>query len=75
LPGFREAKGAALEAGALGASISGAGPTAFALCDGDAAAARVARAMRDAYAAAGVEAHVRTAHIDTIGTRVERVVA
>lgn len=73
LPGFLEAKGAALAAGALGASISGAGPTAFALCDGDATAERVATAMRDAYAAAGVVAEVRTAHIDTIGTRVERV--
>ena len=30
MPGFVDAKRAALEAGALGASISGAGPTAFA---------------------------------------------
>lgn len=73
LPGFREAKQAALDAGALGASISGAGPTAFALCDGDAAAARVADAMRDGYARAGVTADVRTATIDTTGTRIERV--
>lgn len=73
LPGFREAKQAALDAGALGASISGAGPTAFALCDGDSAAARVADAMRDGYARAGVAAVVRTAMIDTTGTRIERV--
>src|SRR5206468_9096686 len=31
LPGFLDAKAAALEAGALGASISGGGPTSFAL--------------------------------------------
>lgn len=73
LPGFREAKQAALDAGALGASISGAGPTAFALCDGDSAADRVADAMRDGYARAGVAAVVRTATIDTTGTRIERV--
>lgn len=72
LPGFREAKAAALAAGALGASISGAGPTAFALCDGDAAAARVADAMQRAYAAAGVPATVRVTRIDTTGTRIER---
>ena len=34
LPGFREAKQAALAAGALGSSISGGGPTAFALVRG-----------------------------------------
>jgi homoserine kinase len=33
IPGFPEAKRAAMEAGALGASISGAGPAVFALCD------------------------------------------
>ncbi len=71
LPGFLEAKAAALAAGALGGSISGAGPTAFALCDGASVAARVADAMRAAYAAAGVTAHVRVAEIDTAGTRVE----
>ncbi len=73
LPGFREAKAAALEAGALGASISGSGPTAFALCDGDLVAARVATAMEAAYAAAGVPARVRVAQVDTVGTRIECV--
>lgn len=70
LPGFREAKAAALAAGALGASISGSGPTAFALCDGDEAASRVATAMEGAYAAHGVRAVVRTAQIDRHGARI-----
>ncbi|MBK6489629.1 MAG: homoserine kinase [Gemmatimonadetes bacterium] len=70
LPGFCEAKAAALDAGALGASISGSGPTAFALCDGDAVALRVAEAMARAYASQGVRALVRTARIDTDGTQV-----
>lgn len=72
LPGFAEAKAAALAAGALGGSISGAGPTAFALCDGASVADRVADAMRAAYAAAGVNAHVRVAEIDIAGTRIEQ---
>jgi homoserine kinase len=72
LPGFREAKSAALEAGALGASISGGGPTAFALARGDASARRVAAAMLEAYARLGVDARVRVAEVDRAGARVLR---
>jgi homoserine kinase len=71
IPGFDAAKRAALEAGALGASISGAGPTAFALCDSDVGAQRVAHGMRAAYEREGVAAQVRVARIDLQGTRVE----
>lgn len=70
LPGFREAKRAALEAGALGASISGSGPTAFALCDGDASATRVAAAMEAAYRALGIGVALRTGEIDRRGAQV-----
>lgn len=69
LPGFRAAKEAALEAGALGCSISGSGPTAFALVDGDQAGAVVARAMRAAYRRAGVEAELRVARPNLEGVR------
>ena len=71
LPGFVAAKRAALAAGALGASISGAGPTMFALVDGDAMGAQVAAAMRDAYANEGIDCAVRVARIDEEGARVE----
>lgn len=71
LTGFTEAKSAALRAGAIGASISGAGPTAFAICESDQTAQRVGDAMRDAYAACGVAASVRVAQIDIHGTRVD----
>jgi homoserine kinase len=66
-PGFAEAKRAAMTAGALGASISGAGPTAFALAAGDEAGERVAAAMRDAYAHAGVACTARVTHVDSNG--------
>ncbi|HJP56257.1 MAG TPA: homoserine kinase [Gemmatimonadales bacterium] len=69
LPGFRAARQAALGAGALGASISGAGPTAFALVDGEAAGAAVARAMEEAYLRAGVASRSRVAAIDRTGVR------
>jgi homoserine kinase len=71
LPGFLAAKEAAMTAGALGASISGAGPTAFALVAGDEAAERVATAMRDAYARAGVESSTRVTHVDPNGAVVK----
>ena len=71
LPGFLAAKNAAMTAGALGASISGAGPTAFALVAGDEVAERVATAMRDAYAGAGVESSTRVTHVDPNGAVVK----
>ena len=69
LPGFREAKAAALEAGALGCSISGSGPSAFALVRGRAAGAEVGRAMAAAYAACNQSTEVRVAGIDREGAR------
>ena len=70
LPGFREAKQAALEAGALGSSISGSGPTAFALVRGAVIGERVAAAMSAAYTACGLRSEVRVAGIDREGARV-----
>jgi homoserine kinase len=69
LPGFSEAKAAALAAGAVGCSISGAGPTSFAFAPDEASAARVGAAMRAAYAACGIETTVRVASIDARGAR------
>lgn len=72
LPGFAEAKAAALEAGALGSSISGSGPTAFALARGRESAERVARAMIAAYRARGERCTVRVGPVDRDGARVTR---
>lgn len=54
VPGFREAKAAALAAGALGSSLSGSGPTIFALCADRPSAERVADAMQHALAPSGL---------------------
>ncbi len=72
LPGFAAAKAAALAAGALGSSISGSGPTAFALARGPESAERIADAMGKAYRAGGAECRVRTAPVDRSGATVER---
>lgn len=47
IPGFRAMKEAAVLNGALGAGISGSGPSVFALCRGKATAERVLRAMEE----------------------------
>jgi homoserine kinase len=72
LPGFREAKRAALEAGALGSSISGAGPTAFALVRGQEIGHRVGAAMKAAYETCGQPSEVRVTQVDREGARVIR---
>jgi homoserine kinase len=69
LPGFVEAKAAALAAGALGSSISGSGPTAFALTRGRETGERVAAAMVAAYARAGQRSDARVAPVDRVGAR------
>jgi homoserine kinase len=69
LPGFAEAKAAALEAGALGSSISGSGPTAFALARGREQAERVAAAMVAAHAAGGRRAESVVGAVDRRGAR------
>jgi homoserine kinase len=69
LPGFVRAKAAGREAGALGCSISGSGPAAFAFASDDAGAARIAQAMCAAYAEAGVPCTARVARADLEGAR------
>lgn len=56
IPGFAEVKATALAAGALGASISGGGPSVFAWFTERAAAERASAAMQRAFADAGIGA-------------------
>ena len=53
VPGFPAVRQAALDAGALGCSISGSGPSVFAFAGSPSAADAVADAMQAAFAAAG----------------------
>jgi homoserine kinase len=70
LPGFMEAKRAATEAGALGASISGSGPTSFAIAESVARAEQVAAAMKESYARNGIDSTAIVTTIDEQGTLV-----
>jgi homoserine kinase len=69
LPGFTDVKNAALEAGALGCSISGAGPSVFAIVDDDALAAEVGKAMVASYGRRNVKAEARVTKVDEHGAR------
>lgn len=67
--GYDAIEQAALQAGAYGLVISGAGPTLLALAAGD-RASHVAAAMRDAWQAIGVESQVQILAIDPQGARI-----
>jgi homoserine kinase len=54
IPGFAEVKAAAIERGAIGASISGSGPSVFAWVTSDQAAAQVRDAMVQAFRSHGL---------------------
>jgi homoserine kinase len=70
IQGFAAVKAAALEAGALGCSISGAGPSVFAWCVGEAAAAAARDAMVAGFSAAGVESDAFVSPVNAPGARV-----
>ena len=70
IPGFAEVKAAALAAGALGCSISGAGPSVFAWCE-EAQAGAVGAAMTGAFARHGLAA---TAYASPVGDDGARIV-
>ena len=65
--GFDAAKAAALDAGALGASISGAGPSVFAWFESRQGAQDAAPAVQAAFAAAGFESQAWVSPIDSPG--------
>lgn len=69
IPGFEEVKAAAQAAGALGCSISGAGPAVFSLCEGDKAAFAVGIAMQQAFAKHGIHAERFISNINSNGAQ------
>jgi homoserine kinase len=70
IPEFYAIKQAAIAAGALGCSISGSGPSIFALSREEECAQRVAQAMQQGFDRAGIESHVFVSPINKEGVRV-----
>ncbi len=68
IPGFARVKEAALAGGALACSISGSGPTMFAVAGGPDGATRAAEAMRQAFAETGLESDMFVGQVNQTGT-------
>ena len=69
IPGFSDVKAAALKYGALGASISGAGSSVFALTDRKTYARPIGQAMQKIFMQHGIFSQLTIAKIDKQGTR------
>lgn len=70
IPGFAAVKRAAVEAGALGCSIAGSGPSVFAFADADAVAERVGAAMQAAFrSAADLDSDLFWGRVSTEGAK------
>lgn len=67
IPNFDATKNAALQNGALGAGISGAGPSIFALCRGKESAEKIAQAMKESYDATGIVFDLHVSKINPNG--------
>lgn len=70
IPNFEEVKNAALQNGALGSGISGAGPSIFALCKGENNAIAVAKSMDKAYADTGIAFDIHISKVNDEGTKI-----
>ncbi|MCO6489197.1 MAG: homoserine kinase [Phaeodactylibacter sp.] len=67
IPHFQKVKEAALKAGALGCSISGAGPSIFALCANSLIAEEVGLAMKRIFEKAGIESDLFVSPVNQEG--------
>ena len=70
IPGFYDMKNAALESGALGSSISGSGPSVFALCKGQEVANKVGDAMKQVMNNLNIGAEVYISKVNAQGPKV-----
>lgn len=70
IPSFDDVKNAGLKSGALGAGISGSGPTIFALCKGDTSASDVHSAINESYKNTGIDYTLFTSKINNQGIKI-----
>jgi len=70
IPEFYEAKRAAMAAGALGFSISGAGPSVFALCEGQEKAEKAGAAIAEIFSSIPLSNQIHISPINQTGVTV-----
>jgi homoserine kinase len=70
IPFFDNIKNSALKAGALGAGISGSGPTIFALCKGDTVAKAVYKSIEESYKNTGIDFEMFVSKVSPEGIKI-----
>lgn len=70
IPEFDNLKQATLEAGALGCSISGSGPSVFALCEGENKAKAVSSAMNEVFSKTTIPYFIYASQVSNNGVRI-----
>ena len=70
IPEFYQAKRAAMSAGALGFSISGAGPSVFGLCEGEKSARKAGAAITAAFTKVGLVNQLYVSKVNQTGVKV-----
>ena len=70
IPFFDDVKNSAIKAGALGAGISGSGPTIFALCKGDEIAKNVFNAIEESYRDKGIDFEMFISEVNPKGIKI-----
>jgi homoserine kinase len=70
IPFFDYVKTSAVEAGALGAGISGSGPTIFALCKGDDSAKKVYKSIEATYKEIGIDFEMFISKVNSQGMKI-----
>ncbi len=70
IPEFDNLKQAVLEAGALGCSISGSGPSVFALCEGEDKAKAVSSAMNEVFSKTTIPYFIYASQVSNNGVRI-----
>ena len=70
IPFFDDIKNSATKAGALGAGISGSGPTVFALCEGDIIAKAVYKSIEESYKNTGINFEMFISKVNHKGIKI-----
>ena len=70
IPFFDDVKQTAIKNGALGAGISGSGPTIFALCKGDEIANTVEEAIKETYSKTSIDFNIYKSKINNKGVKI-----
>ena len=70
IPGFKELKEAALQAGGLGGGIAGSGPSVYILSKGEETARKVESAFKEVYTPTGIPFNIYVSRLASTGARI-----